>query len=60
MDIPLLMTNISLELVAAIKNFKKEKRDPHFCFLFPRLIHTTRWKYDYIIFEEKIICKKKD
>ena len=43
MDIPLLMTNISSELVAAVKNFEKEKRDPRFCFAFPRLIHTTRF-----------------
>ena len=46
MDIPLLMTNVSSELVAAIENFEKEKGDPG-------LIHTTRWKYDYIIFERK-------
>ena len=37
MDIPLLMTNISSELVAAVKNFEKEN------LAFPRLIHTTRF-----------------
>ena len=55
-EISLLMTSLSLEPVAAIKNFEEEKRDLRFCFHifeFPRLIHTTRWKYDYIISERK-------
>ena len=53
LDILLLSTRVSSELVAIIKNFEKENRDPKYYFAFPRVIHTTKWKYDYIIFERK-------
>ena len=55
LDIPLLSTRVSSELVAIIINFEKENRGLKYSFVFPRLIHTIKWKYDYIIFERKNI-----
>ena len=42
LDIPLLSTRVSSELIAIIKDFKKENRDPKYLFIFRRLIHTTK------------------
>ena len=53
LDIPLLRT--SSELIATIKDFERENRDPKYSFIFPRLIHTTKFKCDYIILEKKDI-----
>ena len=56
LDIPLVRTRISSsELIATIKDFEKENRDPRHLFIFPRLIHTTKFKYEYIILENKDI-----
>lgn len=38
-------------------NFERKELDEHFPFLFPKLIHTTHWKYDYIIFESRLAKK---
>ena len=48
LDIPLLQRLKRLKI-------EKENRDPKYLFIFPRLIHTTRRTYDYIILEEKYI-----
>ena len=53
LDVPLLSTRVSSELIAIIKDFEKENRDPKHLFIFPRLMHATKWKYNYIIFEKK-------
>ena len=53
LDIPLLRTRVSSELIAIIKDYEKENRDPKYLFILSRLIRTTKWKYDYIIFEIK-------
>ena len=53
MDYPLMSTKVPYELISSIENFEREELDERFCFLFPKLIHTTHWKYDYIIFERK-------
>ena len=53
LDIPLPSTRVYSELLEVLKDFKKENRDPKYLFIFPRLTHTTKWKYDYIIFEKK-------
>ena len=50
LDMPLLSTS-SWEHKATIK----ENRDPKYLFIFPRLIHTTKFKYDYITLEKKDI-----
>ena len=55
LDIPLLSTRTSSELIATIKDFERESRDPKYSFIFPRLIHTTKFKCDYIILEKKDI-----
>ena len=51
LDVLLLSTRVSSELIAIIKDFKKKNRDKKYLFIFSRLIHTTKWKYNYIIFE---------
>ena len=53
LDIPLLSVRVSSELIAIIKDFKKENRDPKYLFVFPRLIQATKWKYDYVILQKK-------
>ena len=55
LDIPLLSTRVSSELMAIIRNFEKENRDSKYVFVFPRVIHAAKWEYDYIIFENKNI-----
>ena len=55
LDIPSLSTRTFSELIATIKDFEKENRDPKHLFIFPRLIHTTKFKYEYIILEKKDI-----
>ena len=52
LDVLLLSTRVSSELIAIIKDFEK-KTDKKYLFIFPRLIHTTKWKYNYVIFEKK-------
>ena len=55
LDIPLLSTRVSSELIATIRNLEIENRDSKYYFVFPRLTNTTKWKYNYIIFEKKDI-----
>ena len=55
LDIPFLSARVSSELTAIIRNFEKENRDSKHYFVFPRLVHTTKWKHDYIVFEKKDI-----
>ena len=55
LDIPSLSTRTFSELIATIKDFEKENRDPKHLFIFPRLIHTTKFKFEYIILEKKDI-----
>ena len=49
----MLSRRVSSELIAIIKDFEKENRDPKYLFIFPILIHTIKWKYDYTILERK-------
>ena len=42
LDIPLLSTRDSSELIATIKDFEKENRYPKYLFIFPRLIQTKK------------------
>ena len=51
-------TKVSYELILSIEDFEREKLNERFRFLFPKLIHTTHWKYDYIIFEIKFSEKR--
>ena len=53
MDYPLMSTQVPYELIYSLEDFERQNLDERFCFLFPKLIHTTHWKYDYIIFERK-------
>ena len=55
LDIPLVSTRVSSELIRIIRNFQKENRNSKYYFAFSRLTHTTKWKYDNIIFEKKDI-----
>ena len=57
LHIPLLSTRVFSELIAIIKDFEKENRDPKYLFIFRKLRHTTKFKYDYIITEKKV-CNK--
>ena len=53
MDYPLMTTQVPYELISLIKDFERQNLDERFRSPFPKLIHTTHWKYDYIIFERK-------
>ena len=57
LHIPLLSTRLSSELITIIKDFEKENRDPKYLFIFPKLRHKTKFKYDYIILEKKVSNK---
>ena len=46
-----LLSTSSWELKATIK----ENTDSKYLFIFPRLIHATKFKYDYITLEKKDI-----
>ena len=52
-DFPLFSIENFQEIVLEIESFKKKKLDKLFRFIFPKLIHMTHWKHDYIIFERK-------
>lgn len=52
-DFPLFSIENFQEIVLQIDSFKKKKLDKLFRFIFPKLIHMTHWKHDYIIFERK-------
>ena len=52
-DFPLFFVENFQQMILKIESFKKEELDKRFRFVFPKLIHTTHWKYDYIIFEKK-------
>ena len=51
----LLSARVSSELIAITINFEKENRDSKPYFVLPRLVHTTKWKHAYIVFEKKDI-----
>ena len=53
MDYPLMLAEVPYELISSIEDFKKQNRNERFHFLFPKSIHTTHWKYNYIILERK-------
>ena len=57
LDIPSLSTRISSELIATIKDFKKKNRDSKYLFIFPRLIHTTKFKISFSYLKRKISNK---
>ena len=52
-DFPLFAVKNFHDIVLETESFKKEELDERFCFVFPKLIHSTYWKYDYAIFERK-------
>ena len=54
LDIPLLNTRISSELIATIKDFEKKNRDSKHLFTFPRLTHTTKFKISFSYLKRKI------
>ena len=54
MDYPLMSRQVPHELISSIQDFKRQNLDESFRFLIPKLIHTTHWKYDYIIIPKLI------
>ena len=42
LDVLSVSTRVSSELIAIMRNAKKEIRDSKYYFVFPRIIHTTR------------------
>ena len=60
LDIPLLSTRASSELVAIIKNFKRENKDPKYIFLFPNsyILQSGSMVISYL--KEKILCRRED
>ena len=59
MDYPLMSTKVPYKSISLIENFEREELDERFHFLFPKMIHRTHWKYDYIIFERKFSQRKR-
>ena len=41
------------EIIAEIKGFMIEGLDERFNFVFPQLVPTVKWKYNYIVFKKK-------
>ena len=58
-EYPLISAKFPYKLISSIENFERENLDELFRFIFPKLIHTTHWKYDYIIFERKDYQEKR-
>ena len=40
-------------IIAEIKDAMFDELDKRFSFCCPQLVHTVKWKYDYIIFKKK-------
>ena len=57
LDIPLLSTRVSSELIAVIRNLEIENRDSKYYFSFPRT-NTTKWKYNHISILRRKISNK--
>ena len=54
LDIPLFSFSRHNSIVSEIHEFMKEELDDKWKPMFPTLVSTTRWKYDYIIFQPKV------
>ena len=57
LDIPLLSTRVSSELIEVIRNLEIESRDSKYYFVFPRT-NTTKWKYNHISILRRKISNK--
>ena len=54
LDIPLFLFSRHNSIVSEIHEFMKEELDDKWKPMFPTLVSTIRWKYDYIIFQPKV------
>ena len=52
-DRPLIVLVDHEKIVSEIQDFMHEQLDERFKFVFPQLINTVHWKFDYIIFEKR-------
>ena len=59
-DRPLFVFFNNDQIMDELKNFKVDNSDlSKYKTVFPTLIDTTRWKYDYIIYRRKQTLKRK-
>ena len=53
LDLPLNKIGHTEEILETIENFWSEKKtDDKFKYVYPHLIYSMKWKFDYIIFEK--------
>ena len=56
LEMPLMNYTNCLRIVSDIEDIWREKKsNDTYKFVNPKLIHTTKWKFDYIIFPKKTI-----
>ena len=54
LDVPLTKIENYEKLINDIEKFSENKKqDDKFTFCEPSLIHSTKWKFDYVIFKKK-------
>lgn len=58
LDSPLFFYTRHDQITDEINSFMSGELDKRFKILFPQLVATVKWKYNYIIFQKKLILKK--
>ena len=56
---PLFLYTQNQQITDELWSFMSDELDKRFKLMFSQLIATVKWKYDYAIFQKKVILKKK-
>ena len=57
-DSPLFSHLRHSQIIDQLQSFTSDELDERFKLMFPQLLFTIKWKYDYIIFRKKVNLKK--
>ena len=58
LDSPLFSYSRHSQIIDQLQSFMSDELDERFKLMFPQLMSTIKWKYDYIIFRKKVNLKK--
>ena len=59
LESPLFLYTQNQQITDELWSFMSDELDKRFKLMFSQLIATVKWKYDYVIFQKKVILKKK-
>ena len=59
LDSPLFLYTRHHQVTEKLCNFMSDELDERFKAMFPQLVNTVKWKFDYIVFQKKHVLKKK-